>query len=168
MKRIFLTVLFFALILPVTAQSKKELKKQKAIKEYEAAKKLVNSKKFIFKADWATSQGGKRINLTTNPNFLKVDGDHVKADLPFFGVAHSAVGMVSGDAGIKFDDTPKNYTVEFNDKKLKIIIKFDANNKSENFYVTLNIFKNGNAGMNISSSKRNGISYDGKLTALKE
>ncbi len=168
MKRIFLTVLFFALIIPLNAQSKKELKKQKAEKEYAATKELINSKNFVFEADWATTQGGKRINLTTNPNFLKVKGDQVSADMPYFGVAQSAIGYGGGDTGIIFEETPKKYNVEFNDKKTKAVIKFDANNKSESFNVILHVYKNGNASLSISSSKRNSISYDGKITAIKD
>ena len=168
MKKLFLTILFFALIIPLNAQSKKELKKQKAEKEYAATKELINSKNFIFEADWATTQKGNRINLTTNPNFLKVKGDQVIADMPYFGVAQSAIGYGSGDTGIKFEESPKKYNVEFNDEKYKAVLKFDANNKSESFNVILHIYKNGSASLNISSSKRNSISYDGKITALKE
>jgi hypothetical protein len=167
MKKIFIAALFFVLIIPVNAQSKKELKRQKAEEEYAALKELINSKNFIFEADWTTTQKGNRINLTTNPNFLKIEGDQVTADMPYFGVAHTAIGMGSGEAGIKFEGNPKDYKVEFNDKKLKAIIKFDATNKSENFDVILSVYKSGSASLNITSSKRNSITYDGRITEIK-
>ena len=167
MKKIYLAVLFLAMIIPLHAQSKKELRKQKDKENYEKIKELINSKNFVFEADWASTQKGRRINLTTNPNYLKVKGDQVIAYMPYFGVAHTAIGY-SGDAGIKFEDTPENYSVDFNDKKYKVVVKFDARNKNETFNVTMTIFKNGNASMNITSSGRNGINYDGKVEALKD
>ncbi len=168
MKRLIISLLFFVLFIPVNAQNKKELKKQKAAEEYTTTKKLINSKKFIFEADWATSQGGRRINLMSNPNFIKVDNDKTIADMPYFGVAQTAVGIMNGDAGVKFDTSPRGYKVDFNDKKQRITIKFDADNKSENFNVTMHVYKSGNASVTITSSSRNSISYDGKIAALKE
>ncbi len=165
MKKIYLAILFFAMIIPLQAQSKKELKEQKAKENYAKTKELVNSKNFVFEADWASTQKGRRINLTTNPNFLKVQGDQVIADMPYFGVAQSAIGY-SGDAGIKFETAPEKYSVDFNDGKYKITVKFDARNKSENFNTVLTIFKNGNASLSISSNSRNHISYDGKVKPL--
>lgn len=72
------------------AQSKKELKKQKQYEEYLATKKLVESGKFIFVPDWATTHKGRRINLSAEGYTLSFVDKSTSADLPFFGQAYNA------------------------------------------------------------------------------
>lgn len=168
MKKVFFAILLIACIIPVLAQSKKELKEQKGAEDYAKMKELVNSKTYIFQADWASTQNGKRINLMSNPNFLKIDQENAIADLPYFGVSQSpSIGMNSG-GGIAFEGLINNYKVEYNDKKQKGIIKFNALNKTEHFDIILTVFKNGNASLNVMSNSRNGISYDGKVKEIKK
>ncbi|MEN8125877.1 MAG: DUF4251 domain-containing protein [Bacteroidota bacterium] len=167
MKKLVLAILFIAFIFPVNAQTKKELKKEKAEKEYTKTKTLIDSGIFIFNADWATTQKGNRISLIGNPNFLKIDKENAIADLPYFGVSQSpSVGMTDG-GGIAFEGLINDYVVEYNDKKQKVIIKFSTNNKTENFNVTLAVYKSGNANLDIISNSRNSISYDGKVSKIK-
>ncbi len=168
MKKLVLVILLITFILPIQAQSKKELKKEKEAQAYTEIKTLINSGIYIFESDWATTQKGKRINLISNPNFLKMDHENASAYLPYFGVSQSSSVGFSGSSGIEFDGVIKDLKVDFNDKKQKVIIKFSTQNKTENFNVTLAVFRSGNADLSILSNSRNSISYDGKVSEIKD
>lgn len=147
-----------------TKEEKKKNKEEKAKNEYEATKLLIDSGAYNFIATWTTTQGGRRIDLTTNMGYLKINKDNAEADLPYFGVAH--VASFSGNGGIKFNNENVNYQIELKDKKQIVIIQFKANQKSEALDLTLTVFKSGNASLYVSSSNRNSISYDGRVTEL--
>jgi hypothetical protein len=144
-----------------TKEEKKKNKEEKAKIEYEATKLLIDSGTYNFIATWAIAQNGRRIDLTTNSGYLKINKDTAEADLPYFGIAQ--VASYGGNGGIKFNNENVTYIIEPNDKKQNIIIQFKANHKSEALNLTLSVFKSGNASLNVSSSKRNSISYDGRV-----
>lgn len=151
-------------MITANAQSKKELKEQKKEKEFAEIQELIASGNFFFDANAVYTQSGRRIDLTTNPGTLTFkDGENL-ADLPYFGVSQSA-GY--GDrTGITFEKQKTNYTIETNDKKHSVIIKFNANNSPETFNIQLTVFASGTANLNVSSSHRNFISYQGKIKPL--
>lgn len=150
----------------ILAQSKKELKKQKEQKEYTTTKNLIESGLYTFIATSANTQKGRRIDLTTNYNSLKIDNAHVIADLPFFGF--SQVSNLKGDGGIKFDAENIDYKIEYNDKKHKITIKFKAENNAETFDLFLTVNSNATATLNVSSSQRDFMSYRGDVKEESE
>lgn len=166
MKSIFVLLLFSIFIgTSLNAQSKKELKKAKALEEFEATKKLVDSEDFEFQADWATTAKGKRITLTTNPNFVKYGKDSVDVYLPYFGQINGGGASLTGDGGIVCNGPMNKYKKSVDDKKQKIIIDFEVSNKDDTFKFNMSIFKSGNAFINVNSNFRNTISYDGKIKA---
>ncbi|MFK5879812.1 MAG: DUF4251 domain-containing protein [Flavobacteriaceae bacterium] len=156
-----IVTLFFIVSNPILAQSKKELKKQKEQKEYTKIKKLIQGGIYTFEAISANTQKGRRIDLTTNSNFLKINNPHTIADLPFFGF--SQVSSFKGDGGIKFDSENVDYKIEYNDKKHRITIKFKAKNKAEAFDLFLTVYSDATATLNISSSHRDFMSYRGNI-----
>ena len=129
MKKALLTIVTLILIVsnPILDQSKKELKKQAEQEQYTKTKKLIESSLYTFEATSANTQKGRRIDLTTSLNSLKINNSRVVADLPFFGI--SQVSSFKGDGGIKFDIENIDFKIEHNDKKNRITIKFKANNK---------------------------------------
>jgi len=149
-----------------TKEEKKKIKEEAAKKEYETTKSLIEAGAYIFTADWITTQKGKRISLATNPGFLKIEKENAEADLPYFGVAQ--VASYSTNGGIVFNEENATYKVEFDDKKQKVVIQFNATEKSEYFSIILSVFKSGNASLDISSNKRNSIGYDGKVNELSD
>ncbi|MEN8187526.1 MAG: DUF4251 domain-containing protein [Bacteroidota bacterium] len=168
MKKLVLAILFIAFIIPLNAQTKKELKNEAEAKEYADMKSLVDSKEYVFEADWASTQKGRRINLISNPNFLRMDQENADIDMPYFGVVQSPSVGFGGEGGIVFKGAVDNYDVQYNDKKQKAVIKFKAKGKSDHFTFTLTVFKNNNATLYVSSNSRNGISYDGKVAKLEK
>ena len=163
---IILTTLFIFIIDSSYAQTKKELKQQEKIEKYKAMKALVENGKLSFEANTAFTQGGKRVDLTTNPNSLIINGELSEADMPYFGVVQ--ITSFDSDNGINFKNEATDYDINYNDKKQKITIKFSAKNKSENFNLTLIISNDGFATLNIISSHRNIINYNGHVKALED
>ncbi|WP_299779300.1 DUF4251 domain-containing protein [uncultured Formosa sp.] len=164
---ILLIILVFGINLTFsqTKTEKKALKKEKQEQEFIAIKKLLETSKFTFEADWATTQGGKRISLIGNPNFLKVNDSISKADMPYFGVAHMA--SYGGDGGIKFDGLHKEYTLQYNDKKRTGTVKYAISNDSEKFNITLTVYSLETASLVVYSSNRNSITFDGNIKPLE-
>lgn len=150
-----------ATLIGQTKAEKKAMKAEAAQKEYAEMKTLIDSGAYTFVADWANSQGGGRINLMTNPNYLKMDNERADAYLPYFGVVQ--VPSVSGKGGIEFSGLVENYQVEYIDKKQKALIRFNAKDEAESFNITLTVFQNKNSYLTVSSSGRNSINYDGKV-----
>lgn len=164
MKKIILIILLLSFIIPISAQSraeKKKIKEEKEIEEYAYLKNFIKSNKFDFEADWATTNKGRRINLTGNANYLKIDNKDADIYLPFFGTAHSGSVGFGGNGGIEFKGAIKNYSVKFNDKKRLVTIKFSAKEKSENFDFSLTLYGNKNANLTVSSNSRSNMSYSG-------
>jgi len=169
-KLITLLVLVIFVTSPIIAQTKEEKKAAKAensLKEYEAMKELVNSESFMFVADWTTTQKGRRVDLMSNPNFMKIDGKNADIFLPFFGV--SQVAGYGAGGGIEFKGEVEKYSVNFDDKKQKVVVKFKGkNDKSENFAFTMDIFGSGSTSVNVNSNHRNNARYNGKTKELEK
>jgi len=168
MKKATLIIAAFLFVLsnPIIAQSKKELKKQKAAKEYLKTKNLIESGVYTFIAISANTQKGRRIDLSTNYNSLKFDNAHVIADLPFFGF--SQVSSFNSDGGIIFDIENTDFEIEYNDKKHKITIKFVAKNKTESFDLLLTVYSNASAALSITSNQRDSMRYQGDVKDLSK
>ena len=94
---ILLLVIATLIVMPLHAQSRKELKKQKAAEEFAETRSLVESGSFRFDAIRALSSNGRIINLTSHTAFAEISNDSAQADLPFFGTSGSmAYGSESG------------------------------------------------------------------------
>ncbi len=145
----------------VFGQSKKELKKEQAAEEYEKMKALIESREFIFQADWANSQAGGRIILTTTTNFLKINKDSASIYLPFFGSLYSGSLAITGNSGIEFDGLMEDFQKTVDDEKQKINVKFSASSKNERYDFTMSFFNNGKTHVNLNTNYRSNIKYDG-------
>jgi len=162
----FLTTLVYA---PTYGQTKKEKRAEKAAKDFENTKELIDEKVYSFEADWATTQQGRRINLVTNPNYLQINKDSANIFLPYFGVAHTSTMAYNGSdgGGINFKGVVENYEVSVDEKKQKIIVKFLANSKKESSNFILTVFKSGSSLLSVSSNIRSNISYEGNTGKIK-
>jgi len=147
------------------AQTKKELKEQKAIEYYEKIKALVNSKVFVFDAVWISTTRGRRINIASGSNSIAVVQDSTKAAMQFFGEVNSI--RFSGNEGVAFNNIMYDYQVKFNDKKKNILVSYRVKNKSENYNVSMTITKSGNTYVDVYSNVKRNVTYDGKVSAIK-
>jgi len=127
-------------------------------------KALVDNKTFVFAAQSASPLRGRTVHLS--PGYtIKVSGDSVVSDLPYYGRAHSAP-MNSSDAGIKFTSSDFTYTVKDRKKNgWDVTIKAKDGTRSHQIYLTIS--SNGSASVRVVSSDRDSISYNGDIQKSK-
>jgi len=124
-------------------------------------KQLVDAKHYIFKANTASPTTGSLRQLTPGYYTLKVSGDTLIADLPYFGRAYSA--PVDPDkVGLSFKATSFSYVVNNKSNRWDITLKprdpSEANNVSQ-LYLT--VYDNGSANLQVISLSRQPISFTG-------
>ena len=166
MKKYYLLLIFGLFVsLSIAAQSKKELKKAEAEKQYEDMKALVEGGEFTFMADWATAAAGARINLNSNVNFIKFSKDSIDTYLPYYGSSSSGGAAMTTDGGIVCSGPKTKYKIKLNDKKKKIQLTFITTDNNDTYDFIMTIFKGGNTNINVNSNYRTSIKYDGITSA---
>ena len=106
-----------------------------------------------------------RIDVAGSGYFIKIDGDSVSADLPYYGERQMGGGYNS-DSGIKFDGIGKNLEITKDDLKQSYTLGFSIASNSENYIVRIEVGNNMTSTSNIRSSHRNRIRYSGDVEAL--
>jgi len=143
-------------------KTKKELKKERKIERQKQTEALVNSREFVFSARTAMPQGGRSIDLSSNPGSVKFLPDLIKSDMPYFG---RVTGFISygGDGGMKFEGIPEGYTVTAEKKGYQV----NAVVKGENdiYRLSLSVSLEGGASLAITSNNRSVITYSGEISA---
>ncbi|QBA64148.1 DUF4251 domain-containing protein [Muriicola soli] len=149
-----------------------------------ALNNLVTSRSVEIEADWAfplMTQGitsvansglllpgsnANRIDLMGNSNYLRIKGDSIDVSLPYFGERQIGGRYANSDVGIKVKGEAMEYQVEKEEKKNAYRIKFSLKDEIETlqFYVTL--FPSGKASINVNSTHRSSIRYDGDAVPL--
>ncbi|RFZ94181.1 DUF4251 domain-containing protein [Mucilaginibacter conchicola] len=161
MKRLLniLTVVILAITLAAPAHAQTD-KQKKAAQKAQEIKALVDSKNFVFQANYMYPMGGGQ-RFLTSPYDITIAKDTVTSFLPYFGVAYNNAGYNNNnDAGIKFTSTKFDYTV--NDLKkggYRIFIK--PNDVPGNVQMYLDVYFNGYANLSINSVNRQSIRFDG-------
>jgi hypothetical protein len=163
--KVFTLLMILALLGASVYAAENPQKQDKKQQQKEQTEKLVNSKQFQFVARQALPMGGKSVDLTTNPNFIKFYPDSIQADMPFFGRAYSI--PYGGSGGIKFDGKPKKFTITPQRKGKGYLIEATVNDTSDSYSLTLSVSNSGYGTLTINSNNRNSISYYGKISALE-
>ncbi|MFD1061838.1 DUF4251 domain-containing protein [Winogradskyella litorisediminis] len=188
MKKIIVLIVISALGFSLNAQSRKERKAEKKAQletKYQELKGLIDSKQFMFEANWAIPLGndvsniglnipgggavfqGGRVDISNNSNFLKLNGASADLFLPFFGRVF-VPDITSSSRGIQFKGEIQDYTVDYNKKKKRAIVKFNAKNYGDFLKFILNISASGKTTVSVNSTKRQSITYDGFLAPLHD
>lgn len=149
----------------------------------EALDEMVLSKHFRIDIEWArpratTSMNSvlssglrppgsmvNRINLLGNGNFLEMEGDEVSADLPYFGERQMGGGFNS-NTGIKFEGLPKDLEITKDEEKQRTMINFAITENMESYNVSITLTPKLSGSILITSSQRNSIWYEGKVSLL--
>ncbi len=154
---------FFLIIIVLTcaqtsfAQQGTENKKQK---EDAAIQHLINSKRYVFVAQTVLPMSGRTINLTTDYD-VRVSGDTVVSDLPYFGRAFVAP-IDPSEGGIHFTSTNFNYNIKERKKggwDIAILPK-DTKDVRQLF---LSVTESGYGTLQVISNNRQQISYNGYI-----
>lgn len=123
-------------------------------------KNLIESKKYIFKAQTVTPAAGRTRQLNSEYT-VKVSGDSVIADLPYFGRAYSAPIGTTG--GINFTSSSFDYKALV-DKKQRWQITIKPKDMNEVQELSFTVFENGNADLRVISTNRQTIMFRGYIT----
>ena len=109
-----------------------------------------------------------QISLIGTSNYVKIKGDSIEANLPYFGERRMGGGYNPREAGITIDGLLKDYQIET--KRGMYVIRFDAKDTQGNemYSFTLNLSPNQNANMSVNSSQRTNIQFRGRVEALEE
>jgi len=144
-------------------KTKKELKAERKIEKQKQTEALVNSKEFIFTARTAMPQGGRSINLTTNPGSVEFHPDMIKSDMPYFGTVTGAAAYGGRDGGMKFEGKPEGYTVTA--KKNGYQVNAEVRGENDTYRLSLSVSSEGSSSLSITSNNRSVISYNGEISA---
>ncbi len=121
--------------------------------------KMLESQTYIFNAEQMLPQTGSSRTLTPGYD-LSITSNKIISYLPYIGRSHAPV--ISGDGGIKFTSTDFEYKKGRDKDQWEITITpNDANDVRQ---MDLSVFDNGRATLNVTSTKRQGISYHGHIT----
>lgn len=150
-----------------------------------ALDELVTKKHFKIISDWASPRAssglnsvansgllgvgnsGTRINLIGNTNFLKIEGDTLTADLPYYGERQMGGGYTS-ETGIKFKGVPKVYQETKDSSSQQHRITFQISEGTESFGVSITLFPNWSSLIVVNSSQRSAISYQGNVQEISD
>ena len=128
-------------------------------------KAMVESKNFVFVADYVNPQSMRSRSLTSSEYDLTIKPGEVISYLPYFGRAYSA--PINGEGGIKFTSKDFDYNlVKTKKHNWDISIKPKDANDIQEMYLT--VFDNGTASLRVNSLNRQSISYRGYVVAGKE
>jgi hypothetical protein len=162
--KLFLAFVFVAASL-VTANAQKQTRKERRAAKAEAVKKMVDESNYVFVANSASPLGGGLRQLTSEYD-LKITKDTITAWLPYFGVAHIAP-IDPTEGGIKFTTTNFEYTTtRVKNGNWRILIKPRDKNIGDMRDVQqmwLTISENGYASLQVISTNRDPIMFDGEL-----
>ena len=165
---ILLLAITCLIVIPLNAQTKKELKKQKAAEEFAETRSLVESGSFHFDAIRALPSKGRTINLFSHTAFVEISNDSARANLPFFGTAHSGVAYSTESGGIEFHGTMEGVNLTVNEDKSKINLTFSVKSGRDQYNCHYTITGNGSSTLGITSNLRSQISYEGSISAIEK
>ena len=141
-----------------------EVNENKNLKKFSQIQDFINSKNYVFVAQTALPIGGRAINLTS-PYEVRVSGDTVASDLPYFGRAFVAP-INPSDGGIHFTSTNFNYKVKGRKKGGWDIAILPKDSKDVR-QMLLTVSESGYGTLQVVSNNRQQISYNGYVKERK-
>ena len=124
----------------------------------------ITNKEFSFVPQSATPMGGRYIPLNYNFSF-KITSDSINCYLPYYGRAFVAPYNPS-DGPLTFTSTDFIYNVTKSDgKKQELTIETKDRTYNNKFFFT--IFNDGTASLQVTSTDREPINYQGQVTGLQ-
>jgi hypothetical protein len=163
MKTLYIFLITAAVIAGTAATSDARDKRETRQDRFRETAELVESGEFIFIARRAHPQAGRSIDLTTHDAVLEISGNTGEARLPFFGRAFTV--PYGGRGGIRFSGEIENEEITRNEDRMRIRYSFEL--RDHDYYkVIMNIGYDGNATVDVISSNRSQISYQGRISGI--
>jgi hypothetical protein len=144
---------------PLILSAQKPLSAKQAARE-NAVTEMIEGKKYTFVVNTIIPLRGES-RQTTSSYDLRVAGDSVISDLPYFGRAYAA--PIGGGGGFNFVSTKNIYTITPRKKGgWDILIRPDRQTDVREFRLT--IFGNGSGSLQVTSNNRDPISFNGYIS----
>jgi len=96
----------------------------------------------------------------TSTYSVRISGDSAYVYLPYFGRAYSA--PMNGEGGIKASTTMDNYQVDYKNGK-SYFINFQVKGTNDTYWLSISLWQNGKASVNVTCNNLQPISYRGEL-----
>ncbi len=154
-------LLIIATLATFTACSSMKHITRTQVTDFTEIKKMVNEKNFDFVAERMIPAKGMPSTITDFYN-LKVSNDSLYVQLPYRGQAY-LTPIDPSQSPLDFTSTSFDYTFTESKDRMNVTIKPKDKQNVQQFM--LEIFSNGSATLNINSSDRQGISYNGYIAA---
>ena len=113
-----------------------------------------------------TGNSAARIHVRGDNYTLKIGDKQAVFALPFYGERRMGSGYTN-DTGFNFTAAIKDLTSTMNEKKGYISYEFTANNKTETLDIELQLYSPNTVKLNIYSSHRTFIKYEGSIKWLE-
>lgn len=156
-------LLLLAAFISVAVSYGQDAKQDEQTQKKTAIENSVRSKNYVFVAQTVLPLAGRAINLTT-PYNLKVAGDTLVSDLPYFGRSYVAP-VNPADGGIRFTSTDVSYKAK--DRKKGgweiVLVPKDTKDVRQMF---LTISENGYASLQVLSNNRQSIGFNGYISGF--
>ncbi|NII25406.1 DUF4251 domain-containing protein [Pseudoflavitalea sp. X16] len=156
-------ILLMVSILSVTTGMAQNDKSNKKAEKAAEVKAMVEAQRYIFKPQTANPMRGRTMQLTSEYT-VKVSKDTIVSDLPYFGRAFTAP-IDPSKGGIQFNSTNFDYKLETIKKRWQVTIKPTDAGDVQQFFLT--IFNNGSATLQVTSTNRTPISFNGYVVERK-
>lgn len=125
---------------------------------------LLQTKNYLFTALFAQPLSGNQVTLTSTYT-LRIAGDSLVCQLPYFGRAYAVENYPAGGGGLQFMSHHFDYVITpGKHSRYMVMIKINDITTIQQMY--LHVSKNGYANLLITPVNRQTISYYGKVAAL--
>nr|WP_298926338.1 DUF4251 domain-containing protein [uncultured Allomuricauda sp.] len=170
-----------SMLIVITAGCASNPKSTATTQEIEAINRLVSEKSFEIKANWANplatgsinsianagllpvGSTANRIDLSGSASYLRVIGDRVEANLPYFGERQMGGTYNSNNIGIQFEGVPKDFEIVPNKKTQGYTMRFTISAATETYQVVAQLTPSFSSSLNINSTHRTAIWYTGNV-----
>ena len=108
------------------------------------------------------------INILGNINYFKMKGDTITGYLPYYGERYMGGGY-NNNIAIEFNGIPRSKEIKWNEQKQRAEMRFSIYQKDNNelYDIFIMIFSNKTTRMDVNSSERSLITYEGKIKPLE-
>src|SRR5450432_497664 len=154
------------LLVMVCFNSRAQSPDQKKKDNYAELKNRIESKKYLFQAQSATTQKGRTIQLTSVYT-LKLNNDSLQVDLPYYGRAYTSQYPPT-DLSLRFNSNQFGYVADTTKKGGWDITISEPKNSSGVSKINLFISSSGYCNIRVTSNDRDMISFYGTIAALSD
>ncbi|MEM7486407.1 MAG: DUF4251 domain-containing protein, partial [Bacteroidota bacterium] len=149
--------------------------------EIEKLDKLISEKSFEIKARWAKplvtnslnrianagllawGSTSNQIDVSSSNSFVRILGDSVITDLPYFGEQQIPGKYNDSHVGIQYEGIPEDFKITKNENDKYYEIDFVIKNDIETYDLNIKIYPNLSSYINVVSSHRTTVAYNGRI-----